>query len=248
MIPQVIAILNHKGGVGKTTTTFNLSKALSLMTQKVLMIDIDPQANLTIITGEENPKKSIYDAFCDDEPLPIINVAPNLDLVPASLDLSAGEAKFISMGIAGYFKLKNGLANIKKNYDYVFIDCPPSLGILTLNSLIASDSVIIVLNPEFLSIKGLTTIVSTIDNLNKDLNLSCSIMGYLITQTERTLLSKGFEGELKKTFKKKVFENVIRRSVALKEATASKKDIFSYNRNSTGALDYLELAKEILVL
>lgn len=248
MTTKKIAILNHKGGVGKTTTTFNLGKALSLLEQKVLMIDIDPQANLTIIAGQEQPETSIYDAFINDESLPIVNVSNNLDLVPANLDLSEGESRFISVGIGGYFKLKNALEKLEDDYDYILIDCPPSLGILTLNALIASDNVMVIVNPEFLSIKGLTTIINAINGINKDLNLNCSILGYLIAQTERTVLSKGFEQQVKTVFQDKTFNTVIRRNVALKEASASKTDIFSYNRTSTGAEDYLELAKEIVSL
>jgi chromosome partitioning protein len=164
------------------------------------------------------------------------------------LDLSEGESRFISVGIGGYFKLKNALEKLESDYDYILIDCPPSLGILTLNALIASDNVMVIVNPEFLSIKGLTTIINAINGINKDLNLNCSILGYLIAQTERTVLSKGFEKQVKDVFQDKTFNTVIRRNVALKEASASKTDIFSYNRTSTGAEDYLELAKEIVSL
>lgn len=242
---KVIAIVNHKGGVGKTTTTLNLGKALSLSGKKVLLIDIDPQANLSQSIGIEEPDENIYTAFFQNGKLPIFEIENNFNLVPSSLDLSEAELK-LQKEVNGYFKLKKLLNEVKKDYDFILIDCPPSLSILTINSLIASNSVIIVVQAEYLATKGLQTIISLIDELKENLNPDLKIMGMLVTQIDRTIIRQQIAEQLKNIYSEKVFETTIRNNVTLTEASAMKQDIFTYNDKCSGAVDYMNLAKEIL--
>lgn len=242
---KVIAIINHKGGVGKTTTTLNLGKALSLLEKKVLLIDIDPQANLSQSVGLEDPEKNIYTAFLGGQELPIIEIANNFSLIPSSLDLSEAELK-LQKEVNGYFKLKKLLGEIKKNYDFILIDCPPSLSILTINSLIAANNAIIVVQAEYLATKGLQTIISLIEELKENLNPELKIMGMLITQIDRTIIRQQIAEQLKNIYPERVFETTIRSNVTLTEASAMNQDIFTYNDKCSGAVDYMNLAKEIL--
>ncbi|NJO00281.1 MAG: ParA family protein [Bacteroidia bacterium] len=242
---KIIAVVNHKGGVGKTTTTLNLGRALSLQKKKVLIIDTDPQANLSQSVGIEDTDKNIYHALCEKETLPVLNIAPGFDLVPASLDLSGAEVKLISE-LNGYFRLKEALAPVVEQYDFILIDCPPSLGILTINALIAADKIMIIIQAQYLAIKGLNTILDTVEELRRNLNSRLTVMGMLLTQVNRTVVSKTITESIRDTHHEKVFNTVIRQSVSLIEASTTGQDIFSYDRNSHGAEDYLNLAKEIL--
>ncbi|MCS6795204.1 MAG: ParA family protein [Raineya sp.] len=244
---KTIAIINHKGGVGKTTTTLNLGKALSLLGKKVLLVDIDPQANLSQSLGIEEPEQNIYTAiFSNHQDLPIFEFNNNLSLLPSSLDLSEAELK-LQKEVNGYFKLKKLLSSVQQNrYDFILIDCPPSLSILTLNSLIAANYAMIVVQSEYLATKGLQTIISLIDELKENLNPNLKIMGMLITQIDRTIIRQQVAEQLRQVYKGRVFETVIRNNVAITEASAMKMDIFSYNDKSIGATDYMNLAKEIL--
>ena len=241
---KIISIINHKGGVGKTTTTLNLGKGLSLLNFKVLMIDIDPQANLSQSIGVEDPINSIYHAICHNEPLPIQILSPYLSIVPASLELSEAEMK-LQKEVNGYFKLKKTLNEIKDAYDYILIDCPPSLSILTINSLIAANNTIIVVQPEYLATKGLVTILSLIEELKENLNPDLHILGMLITQVDRTIIKQQIAEQLKSVYPEKVFDTMIRRNVTLTEASAMNQDIFSYNDQCAGAVDYMNLSNEI---
>jgi chromosome partitioning protein len=245
MQTRIISLVNHKGGVGKTTTTLNLGKALSLCGKRVLLIDIDPQANLSISVNIREPKQSIYHSLCEDKKLIIQNIAPQLDLVPADLKLSEAEAKLIS-GVGGYFKLKKALAPVAQNYDFVLIDCPPSLGILTMNAIIASSEVLIIVQSQFLSVEGLDTILTLLKDLGENLQLNWKITGMLLTQTNRTVVSKDITSGLRDTYAEKVLQTTIRQNVALVESSGMRQDIFTYASHSTGAEDYMNLAKEIL--
>ncbi|HEV8513236.1 MAG TPA: ParA family protein [Cyclobacteriaceae bacterium] len=243
---KVIAICNHKGGVAKTTTTINLGAALSKLGERVLLIDADPQSNLSQSLGLEDETPSISDVFAlKVNELPIKKLSENLSLVPASLDLSAVEPSMYS-NINSYFILKTQIDKIKSDYDYILIDCPPSLGILTQNALIAANDVLIIVQAQFLALKGLDTIYSLVQSVRDKLNEKISVLGMLLTQTNHTRISKGLAQSLRVTFKEKVFDTTIRQNVAIAEASANRNDIFSYAPESFGAIDYMNLAKEIL--
>lgn len=242
---KIIAIINHKGGVGKTTTTLNLGKALSLNGRKTLIIDIDPQANLSQAIGVEEPERNIYQAVCENEPLPIMNLAANLDLVPADLDLSEAEVK-LQADVNGYFRLKNALRTVKSNYDFILIDCPPSLGILTTNALIAATEVMIVVQSEYLAVKGLQTILRLVESIRENLNPTIEIAGLLITQINKTVFRQHIAETVRDIYHGKVYQSAIRQNISLAEATSVGKDIFEYSPRSAGAEDYMALAKEII--
>lgn len=242
----VIALCNHKGGVAKTTSTINLGAAISNLGKRVLLIDSDPQANLSQSLGLEDENCSISEVFAQKiNELPIKKLSDKLSLVPASLDLSAVEPSLYS-NINSYFILKSHIDKVKDNYDYILIDCPPSLGILTQNALIASHEVLIVVQAQFLALKGLDTIYNLVQSVRDKLNEKISVLGMLLTQTNHTRISKDIAQTLRATFKEKVFNTTIRQNVAISEASASRKDIFSYSPESFGAIDYMNLAKEIL--
>ena len=238
-------MVNHKGGVGKTTSTLNLGKALSLYGKKVLLIDIDPQANLSQSAGVEDIESSLYNTMCDNAPLPIVNIGTNLDLIPADLDLSEAELR-LQADVNGYFILKKILKNVHSKYDYVLIDCPPSLGILTLNALIASNSVMVIVQSEYLAVKGLQTVFNLIERLKENLNADLSILGMLITQLNPTVFRKSIAKTVREMYPKYVMDSVIHQNITLAEASSAGKDIFTYDATCIGAKDYDTLAKEVL--
>ncbi len=242
---MVISVVNHKGGVGKTTTTLNLGKALSLEGKKVLLIDLDPQANLSQASGIENPQISIYKALCDNIELPTVNLGENLDMVPAEVDLTEAEVR-LQADVNGYFRLRSLLKNVLPKYDFVIIDCPPSLGILTLNALIASQKAIVIVQAEYLAVKGLQTIFDLITKLRENLNPTIEILGMLITQLNHTIFRKEIAETVRNIYEEKVFETNIRQNITLAEATSAGKDVFSFDKHCTGAKDYKALALEIL--
>jgi chromosome partitioning protein len=243
---KIISILNHKGGTGKTTTTVNLGKALNMMGYRLLLIDLDAQANLSQSLGVEEESETISEVFGQKlQELPIKKINESLHLVPASLDLSAVEPGMYS-NINSYFLLKSLLERVKDSYDFILIDCPPSLGIFTQNALIASNSVLITVQAQFLALKGLDTVYNLITSVREKLNQSIVIQGLVVTQTTHTKLSKDIVASLRDTFKEKVYSTTIRQNVAIAEASASRQDIFSYSPKSFGAIDYMNLAKEII--
>lgn len=241
----IIAVINHKGGVGKTTTTLNLGKALALCGKKTLIIDIDPQANLSQSIGVEEPDRHVYQAMLDGTPLPIINLAPNFDLIPTDLDLSEAELK-LQNDVNGYFKLRNALKEAKEKYDFILIDCPPSLGILTTNALIAATHILIVVQSEYLAVKGLQTILKLVDSVRENLNPTLEVVGMLITQINKTIFRQNIAETLRNIYQGKVFQTAIRQNISLAEASSVGQDIFTYNNKSAGAEDYMSLAKEML--
>ncbi len=243
---KIISILNHKGGTGKTTSTLNLGKALNLLGHRILLIDLDAQANLSQSMGVEDEGETISEVFGQKlKQLPIKEISGSFHLVPASLDLSAVEPGMYS-NINSYFLLKTLLDTIKESYDFILIDCPPSLGIFTQNALIASNSVLITVQAQFLALKGLGTVYDLITSVREKLNQSISIQGLVVTQTNHTKLSKDIVLSLKETYKEKVYETTIRQNVSIAEASAHRKDIFTYSPESFGAIDYMNLAKEML--
>jgi chromosome partitioning protein len=243
---RIIAIVNHKGGVGKTTTTLNLGKALSLQGKKVLLIDLDPQANLSQSIGIDEAEKTITDVLSNEIDLPIMKITDNLSIIPSDLSLSVTEVQLQAEQITGYFKLSNALEKVKDSYDFILIDCPPSLGILTTNALLASTEIIIIIEPQYLAIKGLGAILQLHDKLRQRLNPTLQITGMLFTQFNRTVVSRNIVEQTISKYSNMPFQTIIRQSVKISEASSMKKDIFDYDIESTGAEDYMSLAKEIL--
>ncbi len=242
----VISLLNHKGGVGKTTSAINIGAALVELGKKVLLIDLDPQANLTLSLGIPRHPNTIYEAIRGESPLVPYNVKENLDVVISTLDLSGAEMELINEA-GREFIMRELFEPLKDNYDYLIIDCPPSLGLLTLNALTSSDIVYIPLQTEFLAMQGLAKIKQIIQKVKLRLNKKLEIGGVIPTMYDhRKVLNRDVVATIKKYFGALVFETMIRDNVALAEAPAQRKDIFAYNPNSSGAEDYLALAREIL--
>ncbi|MCU0440401.1 MAG: ParA family protein [Raineya sp.] len=243
---QIIAMANHKGGVGKTTTTANLGKALSLKGKKTLVIDIDAQANLSQGLGFEDVSGNIYEVLCENKAPNLIHVGDNFDLLPGSLDLAKADVTLQAEGFGGYIKLKKKVSQVIKNYDYVLIDCPPSLGILTTNALALATSMLVTTEAEFYSLKGLQTIIELFETTVEDLNPNLNFMGIVLTKINSTNLKKDIMEVIQERYKDKVFKTTIRNNIKLAEAAASRTDIFTYDSESNGAEDYRNLADEIL--
>ena len=246
---KIIAVLNHKGGVGKTTTTINLAAALQQKKKRVLAIDMDGQANLTESFGLSiEEEQTVYGAMKGKYPLPLVETAGGV--VPSCLDLSAAEAELINE--PGRELILNGLIGKlleNRKFDYILIDCPPSLGLLTLNALTAADYLIIPVQAQFLAMRGMAKIMNVIATVQERLNPKLAIGGIVITQFDkRKTLNKSVAELVKDSFCEKVFKTVIRDNVSLAEAPIKGKNIFEYSRNSNGAKDYMALAQEVLKL
>lgn len=245
---RVISIANHKGGVGKTSSTINLGAGLSMHKKRVLLVDLDPQANLSLSLGISNPRNSIYDVLCQGFSIQDVRIecTPTLHIIPSHLDLSGAELELASEG-GREFILKEILTAIQHEYDYVLIDCPPSIGLLTLNALTASSEVYIPVQSEFLATQGISKLSQIIEKIKKRLNPSLEIGGVFLTQYDnRKILNKDVAFSLKDAFKAKVFETKIRENISIAEAPVAGLDIFRYEPKSIGASDYMALTKEIL--
>ncbi len=243
---HIISLLNHKGGVGKTTSTINIGAAMVELGKKVLLIDLDPQANLTLSLGIPRQKITIYESVVGESDLVPYTVREGLDVIPSSLDLSGAEMELINEA-GREFILKELFAEVLPDYDFIIIDCPPSLGLLTLNALTCSHQVLIPLQTEFLALQGLTKIKQVIDKVRLRLNKKLELGGVIATMyDQRRVLNRDVVNTIVKYFGDKVFNTYIRDNVALAEAPAQRKDIFTYNKRSPGATDYLNLSKEIL--
>ena len=243
---KVITISNHKGGVGKTTSAINIGAGLNSLGKTVLLIDLDPQANLSQSLGLIDQEKNIYGAIRGEYPLEPVEVLKGLDVIPSTLDLSGAEIEL--SGEAGReYILKELIEPLKRSYDYIIIDSPPSLGLLTINSFTASDEVFIPLQAQYLALQGLTKLLEVIDKIKKRLNKKLRVGGVFITQYDnRKVLNRDVVETIKKHFKSEVFKSKIRDNVALAEAPTQGLDIFRYNAKSYGAEDYLALCKEML--
>ncbi|MGQ9819632.1 MAG: ParA family protein [Candidatus Kapaibacteriales bacterium] len=248
---KVISIVNQKGGVGKTTTSINLSSALSIKGQKVLLIDVDPQANSTTGLGIESNKhkNSIYEVLIGKLDIndTILHIkTDDVYLVPSSINLVGAEIELVSQPQREQL-LKNALSKIRNNFDYIVIDCPPSLGLLTINALTAANSVLIPVQCEYYALEGLSKLLNTIYYVRKGLNKELQIEGILLTMFDSRLkLSHQVETEVRNLFGKKAFRTIINRNVRLSEAPSHGKSIFQYDPTSIGAKNYTELAEEIL--
>lgn len=249
-----IAIFNQKGGVGKTTTNINLAACLALKGKKTLVLDIDPQGNTTSGLGvsKRGLEDTVYNILVDkdyDIRNAIIKTdVENLDLIPASVDLAGAEVELVQVD-QRETALKKGLEQIKGDYDYIFIDCPPSLGLLTINSLAAVDSVLIPIQCEFYALEGVSQLVSTIDLVKKSLNPELEIQGVILSMFDgRTNLSAQVVQEVKKYFGDKVYTTVIPRNVRLAEAPSYGLPITAYDPKSKGSEAYMDFAEEFLEL
>lgn len=246
MKAKIITIANHKGGVGKTTSTACIGAALALRGNRVLMIDLDAQQNLTYtLTHDEDPEYSVYDTLVKDTALPIVNVSKNLDIVPASLELARAEID-MSTKIAREGILKSALENHVENYDFIIIDCPPSLGIVTTNALVASDKLYIPLTAEALPMKGLAMLDDVVNEVRRRVNPGLNLGGVFFTRYNNRKLNKEVISLIENRYADKVFKTRIRENISLAEMPLSGQSIFEYDPKSNGAKDYKNLADEII--
>ena len=247
---KVISLANQKGGVGKTTTTVNLGTILAKKGKKVLLIDADPQGNATSGLGvDKECELSTYDILANDAEMEEVvqdTIIKNLKLCPANMNLAGAEVELVSM-MSREQRLKEKLEKVKDNYDYILIDCPPSLGLITLNAFTASDSVLIPVQCEYFALEGLGQLLNTINLVKKHLNKEIKIEGALLTMYDiRTNLSNQVVKEVKKYFENKVYKTVIPRNVKLSEAPSYGMPIITYDPKSKGAKAYDKLAKEFI--
>ncbi len=248
---RVMAVANQKGGVGKTTTSVNLGACLAELGKKVLLVDIDPQGNTTSGVGvnKADVRYCIYDVMINDvnsSDAVLHTAVPNLDIIPATIQLAGAEIELVPT-ISREVRLRRAISSLRASYDYILIDCPPSLGLLTINALTGSDSVVIPIQCEYYALEGLSQLLSTIRLVQKHLNSSLEIEGVLLTMLDaRTNLGLQVIEDVKKYFREKVYRTIIPRNIRLSEAPSHGKPIMQYDPKSRGAEVYLDLAKEVI--
>lgn len=248
---KIISVVNQKGGVGKTTTAVNLAAALGLQKQSVLMVDIDPQGNCTSGFGIEKQslEDSSYEVLIDREPARnaiLTTEFKNVDILPASMDLAGAELELVDIP-GRQARLKEALADVRDDYDYILLDCPPSLGLITLNALTASDSFLVPIQCEYYALEGLSQLLNTVKTIKRLYNPSIDLEGVVLTMFDPRLnLTQQVVAEVKKYFPNKVFDTAIPRNVRLSEAPSFGMPVLYYDRGSKGSMAYIALARELI--
>jgi chromosome partitioning protein len=242
---RVISVVNHKGGVGKTTTTLNLGRALARLNYRVLLVDMDSQGNLSQALGIDEPEQQVKHALLDNIPLPIIAVDDRYDLAPSDLELAYADLELVQ-AVGGVNQLRNALSPLRSQYDYILIDCPPALNIFTNSALVASQSCVITLQPEASALKGVNSLLERIMQVRDRINFELTIEGILLTMVDRRLkvhrdMIEYIQANLNHL---RIFQTEIRLNVTIKESQVAQRDIFAYAKDSHGAQDYMRLAQE----
>ena len=254
---KIISLVNQKGGVGKTTTSINLSASLALLGKKVLLIDLDPQGNATTGVGinKGDISSSVYDLLIGTKSLDDVLLKTdfkNLDIIPATIQLAGIDIEFIEKShndtnFRKAYQLKEKIENLKNKYNYIIIDCPPSLGMITTNALTASDSVIIPVQCEFFALEGITQLLNTVMLTQKNLNSNLDLEGVLLTMLSKSNLGLDVIEEIRSYFKDRVYDTIIPRLIRLAEAPSHGKPIVAYDPKSKGSEAYINLAKEVIM-
>ncbi len=242
---RVVSIVNHKGGVGKTTTTINLGKALVKLGFKVLLVDMDSQGNLSQSLGIDNPEKQVVNALLKNEDLPVVVIGENYHLSPSDLELAYADLELVQ-AVGGVNQLKNKLNPLRELYDYILIDCPPALNIFTNSALVASNGCLVTLQPEVSAMKGVNNLFERISQVRERINPELVVEGIVLTMVDKRLkVHRDMIEYVNQSLNNfKIYNTQIRINVALKESQISQINIFDYDSNSNGATDYLSLAKE----